>query len=148
MDNKDFVSYDLAKRLKECGFDCLCHNSYCEGDIIKTRIYRVYSDCPQNWNNPLSIDDEEKRMRASKGCHCSAPTLWQAQKWLREKKNIEVVVIPLFSDWKRIGYDWNVHDDFSGDYSLRGTLPFAQTYEQALQEGIKAALELINHTYK
>ena len=83
-----------------------------------------------NWNN---------------GVDCSAPTLWQAQKWLREKKGIAINVI--------------AHD--GGEYHseriilpncmmpetrawyVGTTTPLVDAYEQALSAGIAAALELI-----
>lgn len=129
--NEDYVSYGVALALKKCGFDEPCdHYWYKEfANSGKMALRQASADDFNNddWNVP----------------HCSAPTLWQAQKWLRDKKSIEVVVEPRFSNWKRIGYDWSVFDDYSGDYSLRAPLPFTEIYENALAEGIKGALQLI-----
>ena len=78
------------------------------------------------------------------------PTLWQAQKWFREVKNIDVLV------WNcACGYGWEISK--AGDEQARGTtiLMFDEegededsgkwlSYEAALQDGIKKALKLIN----
>ena len=73
----------------------------------------------------------------------TAPRLGQAQKWLRDVKGVEVVIEPRFCNYKRIGYDWHVYDDCSNDYALRAPLPFSDTYELALSDGISGALELL-----
>ena len=78
----------------------------------------------------------------------SAPTLWQAQKWLREAKGIDVLV------WNcACGYGWEIS---KADAQSRGTMLMDYddngedmdsgmwlTYENALSAGIAAALELI-----
>lgn len=132
--NEDYCSYELALKLKKAGFDWPCDLYYTKEDApdgtawivptIDREDFNADSDCP--FCKPL----------------CSAPTLWHAQKWLREKA-IEVDINPMFSHGGRDGYDWDVYDDFSDYPAIRGTLPFAETYEQALSAGISAALELI-----
>ena len=73
------------------------------------------------------------------------PTLAQAQKWLREKKKIDVLV------WNcACGYGWEVSKaengtglilfDDKGDNKDSGCWT---SYESALSAGIAAALELI-----
>ncbi len=73
MDNKDFVTYETAKRLKECGFNEPCDHYYCAFDN-ETDV--------QFWDSHPAYDynsyNEAKKVIAS------APTLHHAQKWLRE----------------------------------------------------------------
>lgn len=125
---EDYVSYELAVKLKACGFDepCIAH-WVVEPDgkpILVGSTAFVFSNAKL------------------KGRDVTAPLLFHAQKWLRERA-IEVDVTPIFSHGGRDGYDWDVYDDFSGYPAIRGALPFAETYEQALSAGIAAALELI-----
>lgn len=63
MDNDDFVTYEIAKRLKECGFDEPCNAFYwtCDGEFKDT-----HNRCHTN--------------SASCEAMVTAPTLWQAQK--------------------------------------------------------------------
>lgn len=76
--------------------------------------------------------------------------LWQAQKWLREVKNIDVLVC-------NCACSYGLEISKAGDEQTRGTtiLEFDEegedeasgmwlTYEAALQDGIKKALKLIN----
>lgn len=126
--NEDYVSYELAVKLKACGFDEPCIAQWaCEPEgkpmLVGSTAF-VFSNAEL------------------KGRDVTAPLLFHAQKWLRERA-IEVDVTPIFSHGGRDGYDWDVYDDFSGYPAIRGALPFAETYEQALSAGIAAALELI-----
>ena len=125
MNTEDYVSYPIALALKKAGFDEPCRDFYWTSDGTFK-----HTDAPVHKNSE----------------HCTtmvaAPTLWLAQKWLRERA-IEVDVNPMFSHGGRDGYDWDVYNDFTGYPIIRGTLPFAETYESALSAGIAAALELI-----
>lgn len=135
METTDFVSYELAVALKACGFDEPCDNYYnqnCE-HIKKSEPTKC------NWNGLGSLD------------WISAPLLYHAQKWLREKWGIHVDAC-VFSDYS-IDADGKVCDrwDFWGFdlYAVVGGEKMVDddgeydSYEQALTEGIKSALELI-----
>lgn len=117
METTDYVSYPLALALKKAGFDWPCISFYRNLDK------ELWEGGEMNWNN---------------GVDCSAPTLWQAQKWLREKHNISVRVSYLsyhkvwFADWLNLD---------SGDFD--DTDATFLTYEAALSAGIAAALEVI-----
>lgn len=77
MKTTDYVSYDLAVILKECGFDWPCERVYPDG--VKLLCSEVaLRPRPKNWNE-------------LKG-KTSAPTLAQAAKWLRIVKNCFVEV--------------------------------------------------------
>lgn len=139
--NEDYVSYELAKKLKECGFNEPCDHYYTPNKAM--RIVKDNALAPETANNRF-LDE------IADGC-CAAVPLWQAQKWLREEKGIHVAA-DVFSDystdadgkicdmWDFWGFDLyavvggeKITDD-DGEYD---------SYEQALSEGIKSALELI-----
>lgn len=127
MKQEDFVSYDLAVKLHASGFDWPCDHYW----------YKVYTD------------SDEMEMRQGKTMdynndgwfvpHCSAPTLWHAQKWLRSK-GIEVYVL-LAADNDR--YEWSIYDRSVHDNIDSSRGDDYKTYESALSAGIAAALELI-----
>lgn len=71
--------------------------------------------------------------------HCSAPTLWQAQKWLRNKR---IKVYALLAD-DNIRYEWSIYDRNVRDNIDSNRGDDYKTYESALSAGIAAALELI-----
>lgn len=135
MNNEDYVSYELAKKLKACGFDEPCDHYYTKEDapegaawIVSTtdrENFNADSDCP--FCKPL----------------CSAPLLYHAQKWLREVMGIDVLV------WNcACGYLWEVSKatngtglilfDEKGDDENSGCWT---SYEAALSAGIKSCVE-------
>lgn len=108
---EEFVSFDIAKKLKEKGFDIPCIYAYCEkGGWNKytqkrepiTYILRTdgnpfgtyYSG--KNWNEKYEINKNK--------IQCSAPTISQVLKWFREEKEIDIVLSPVFV----------YNDDFNG----------------------------------
>lgn len=126
MTEEGYVNYKQAAKLKQLEFSGEATGKFCDCPKDPTLFHGMLY---QSWN----LDSDE----------LLAPTLSQVQKWLRETKCVEVVVEPRFSNYKRIGYDWVLFDDCSGDYTMRAPFPFASTYEGALSAGIDAALELI-----
>lgn len=70
MNKKDFVSLEMAKILKDKGFDVPCLCQYTD----KGTIWRLFGE--ENFN-------------AYDTC-CSCPTLYEVHKWLRDKKNISI----------------------------------------------------------
>lgn len=130
---EDFVSYELAEKLKACGFDEPCSN-YIEK--VPDTEYEEWDEDECQW---CTITDIVRYPKA---------TLWQAQKWLREKKDIDVLVYNC-----ACGYLWEVS---KADEQFRGTALILYdengedeasgcwlSYEKALSAGIAAALELI-----
>lgn len=127
--NEDFVSYELAVALKACGFDEPCDHYYCAFDN-ETDV-RFWSIHPAQSHNGFTNPDGK--------VIASAPTLWQAQKWLREKKGIVVVVMPFPCDYRPIYY-WGLYDLRGGNVGSH--IPsMRETYEQALSAGISEGLD-------
>ena len=121
--NEDFVTYEQAVKLKELGFDWDTIAFYLETVLI-TKII--------NWHTTNATDLPI----------FSAPTLAQAQKWLREK-GIEVMSYYDYTTktWIfevcEIG-DPHFYGYHSDDFGLN-----KPTYEQALSAGIDQALKFL-----
>lgn len=131
MSNEDYVSYELAKKLKACGFCEPCIAQWaCEPDgkpMLLGSTTFVFSNAEL------------------KGRDVTAPLLYHAQKWLREKKKIDVLVYNC-----ACGYTWEVSKAMNGTglilYDEKGDDENSgcwTSYEAALSAGISAALELI-----
>lgn len=126
METTDYVSYDLALKLKAAGFDEPCDH-YWSKDFTNSdkRVLRQASANDYN-NDDWFIP------------HCSAPQIYHVQKWLREKHHISIRVsyIPYhkvwFADW--LNLDSGEFDDTDATFA---------TYEEALADGICVVLELI-----
>lgn len=143
MEITDYVSYDLALKLKACGFDEPCDHYYTpeiwhEGYIEYPML--LWEQTAINSNDIIYFDER-----------VSAPTLWQAHKWLREKWGIHVDACA-FSDYSTDA-DGNVCDRWNfwgidlfavvgGEKMIEDDGEY-DSYEQALSAGIAAALELI-----
>lgn len=70
MITEDYVSFEIAKLLKEKGFDEFCYYYYMENGSLKLT----------NWNKEHNF--------------CPCPTLQTTLKWLREKHNLYIVAQP------------------------------------------------------
>ena len=138
MNNEDYASYELAKKLKECGFAEPCDSYYIKDNapdgtawIVPTtdrEDFNADSDCP--FCKPL----------------CSAPTLAQAQKRLREVKGIAINVIA--HDGGKYEYDIVFLPNAIETDNIPDRSPWCRTYEEALSEGIESVLELIEQENK
>lgn len=127
----DYVSFEIAKKLKEKGFqeECLCH--YIDKDLV----YNIESPianhqlwfCHNKYDNIWHRDNVD------------APTISQVLKWLREVKRIDSGAIWNNRDGKWIGYVSEMDiPDLAGQYVLPST---HDTYETAALAGIEYVLD-------
>lgn len=131
MKTTDCCSYELSKALKECGFDEPC---YCKWAVEPDGRPCLMGSCLAEF-----VRSE------CKGRDVIAPFIWQAQKWLREKKKIDVLVYNC-----ACGYLWEASKvnsgtglilfDEKGDDKNSGCWT---SYDAALSAGLAAALKLI-----
>ncbi len=133
MNAEDFVSYEQAVKLKECGF----------GEPCITYLNPKYG-------KRVAIAGKEITMNECVFPEVLCPSLSQAAKWLREVKGVIVVCTPEIDM-----YDYNdsIREYLTGEWNCtlwRGreehwnpTGKTYTTYESALSAGIDAALELI-----
>ena len=124
---EDYVSFEIAKLLKEKGFDGRCTHYY------KNEKYLVdlgYTNIHSYTNSDLVEE-------------LTAPTLQMAMKWLREVHNlsIEIYVLKNF-DKKICEYTYTIMDlNFPGsDDGIECCIDY-ETYEQACEAAIKCCLE-------
>ena len=112
---EDFVTFDLAKKLKEKGFGC----KYPFAIYFGNRIYYDYGDL---------IDDKDVII---------APTISQVLKWLRDRKNLHICIgVPLapHSGWD---YDITEIDGLIFCHANDGY----NCYEEAALAGIEYVLD-------
>ena len=128
MITEDYVSYEVAKLLKEKGFDENCSHFY--------RVDGEHECCykaklPRLTNNDIrSHDDWVNRVFA-----CTCPTLQMAMKWLRKVHNI-LIVIDKGEDF----YAWQLENNTTGEY-LGDIVGECKSYEQACEAAIKYCLK-------
>lgn len=73
---EDFVNFSIAKKLKEKGFDYPCIGHY-----VNSQLYVAH------YQNAFHSDNDES---------VDAPTISQVLKWLREEKEIDIILQPIF----------------------------------------------------
>lgn len=135
---EDYVSYELAKKLKECGFDEPCDK------WIASKSFSYYDAdecCDHNAVIKKGWFISQKNKERYDQDALPYLTLWQAQKWLREKKNWHIIVEPII--WWGLKYEIKLwHESRVDENDNRGF--YFSSYETALSAGIKQALDLIN----
>lgn len=134
-DMEDYVSFEQAKKLKELGFDW---KTYCAYD----KIYK--DDRPWELRNYHTPQNHNLAQYSA-----SAPTMSQAQKWLREKHYLSIEVYSSLDgdnqwEWHYYVQDLNDHLERPADATIH--CDGYQSYEQALSAGIDKALELLKQT--
>lgn len=118
-----YVSLEVAKLLKEAGFDW----------EVNTCRYNLSPDKVSS-NGTLKSNFNGY---AFQHIAISAPTLDVAQRWLREVKNADIFALRDNRD--SLYYNFGECDKFPFITSDK----YFDTYEQALEEGIKKILEII-----
>ena len=123
IDKEAYVSFEVAKLLKEKGFDWRCVGYYVddEPDNIK---YSYLRETNSDWESRC----------------CSAPTQQMTMKWLRETHDL-IIYIKLVNDGD-IYYDawgFTIYNKFTKEYLKSSKLWFK--YEEACEAALKYSLE-------
>lgn len=136
--NEEFVSYEIAKKLKEKGFREKCLHHYNNNGVLKEN----YSKCYCSANNIFTDNTVD------------APTISQVLKWLREEKKIFVAInvgycyesdeIPFPTNPKMEpilkGYYYGIWElDNLNDKNARSE--YFEDYEQAALAGIEYVID-------
>lgn len=124
--NEDYVSFEVAKLLKEKGFKWFVNHYY--------NKYGNFNNTYGTWENYSDLIGE---------LMISAPTLCVAQKWLREEKEIHIMIDVCASGYYAVL--WKTNGTFVKtlvDKGLNGGGVW-NTYEDAMDAGIYEALKLI-----
>ena len=138
---KDYCDYDTCVALKELGFNEPTLAYYLGFLSSKPLLYLVIDkDCmPEDGVNVFDLLSNSNKYKDSK--NIDAPTLWEAQKWLREEKDVLIIVCPYtYSVVEKI-HTWTCEIWF-GD-NLEYEIHDFKSYEEALSEGIKEAVKIL-----
>ena len=121
---EDYVSFEVAKLLKEKGFNEPCECAYSSGGQYLLSCYKGI------------VDRRIKNDEASDFSYSStAPTHQMAMKWLREVHNIAID-----TEWEHLWYVYvkpMTANPFEDDYCQC----FSAKYEEAVEAALKYSLE-------
>lgn len=127
-----YVSYEVAKLLKEKGFNIpittACHKIY-NDDRPDTSMW--VSSALEDWND---ISEENNVAKVY-----SCPTQALAMRWLREVHNLYIVIFPE-SDIEVFyikGFNFDIWTPVGNEYDRKNY----KTYEEACEAAIKYCLE-------
>ena len=115
MIHEEICTYEVCKLAKEKGFNEKC-NFYYQKGVIST------DGCFNRYNKGVEYI-------------CSAPTQSLLQRWLREEKGLHITV-----PFDNNEFWWQIKNLANGDSEYSEALGF-DTYELALEDGLKYALE-------
>lgn len=122
----DFVTFEIAKKLKEKGFREKCLGFYTSTNSFyynNTNVCSDVSDLLECCNESEEYDDID------------APTISQVLKWLREEKKMHIIIPASFDE----GYWWEVRD-FNREISEYSDNEF-DSYEKAAIAGIEYVID-------
>lgn len=127
MITEDYVSFEIAKLLKEKGFNGPCSALY----------DRFHEDYPQNGFESQNFNKGTIRKDV-----ISAPTLQMAMKWLREEHKIDICTCRELDEYGDCfdGYISVIYKDGIYKITIRD-VESDLNYEQVCEEAIKYCLE-------
>lgn len=123
----ELISFDCAKLAKEKGFN---------GSTRKENYY----------SSDSKLNREMEWRSFDSDIHIFAPTQSLLQRWLREKHNIIVQSIPIFSLEDELFWKWDIILNHSFIQHIEGSTKISEmskTYEKALEQGLIEGLNLI-----
>jgi hypothetical protein len=130
------IDFQTAVLAKEKGFD--------------EEVLHFYKNAPSNHTTLIHVLEVDTHIKNEETW--SAPTQSLLQAWLREKYNIQIAIIP-FAD-----SSWDENSDRKYYYVVNPKMFYGfinkdesvgfKTYEEALEQGLLAALKLIKEKYE
>lgn len=124
---EDFVTFEIAKKLKEKGFKEECFARYYCSD---KSYFERNSYHPDTESVFYCYNNDEDLGRF----YIDAPTISQVLKWLRKEKKMHIIIPASFDE----GYWWEVRD-FNRKISEYSNNEYT-SYEEAATDGIKYVL--------
>lgn len=133
MNHEYYVSSEIAKLLKEAGFDWKCRKCYNKGVLFDMEPDEIRTQTPQHSSYDVL-----------------APTLEVAQRWLREVKNCQVEIMYMYDKYGiNIGkyvviytIQDRIHESLVDEESEQPIKLF-EVYEKAQEAGIKKCLDVL-----
>ena len=134
---KDYCDYETSVALKELEYKEKCVAYYDTEDnvgLLYNTQWAGYEECYQYF-------DVLESHNTSTEYYIDAPTLWEAQKWLREEKGIIVDVF--VDDDSDTPITYNIYKDGKCIVHHHGNYYSVKDWNVALLESIKEAIKIL-----
>ena len=123
---EQFVTYEIALKLKELGFDEECFSAYTEdGGLMDIGNYSNYDKIGELDGHSYYIS-------------CLSPLWQQVIDWFREKYNLHITITSQSQE------SWQWHIQFPHDSLNKMWEEDFYTYEEAREQAILKAIQIIN----
>jgi hypothetical protein len=137
---KDYCDYDTCVALKELGYKVPTSAYYMPNNET---LYFVSNPYRGGYVIDCFFSHNSLREDVMTYDFIDAPTMWEAQKWLREEKGIHIAPrIYLYHDInldEHTSWECTIYVEWSSIYTIGKSL----TYEEALLLGIKEAVKIL-----
>lgn len=119
---ESYVSFDIARMLKDAGFDVPCQSFYRLSEKGSVTVWK----------------DQEPHNQNECKHYYSRPTQTLAARWLREVYHIHIMITPMIDGWMIELFDLKRYQ-----YILTNKDANTDSYEQAFELGLQEAIKLI-----
>ena len=136
---KDYCDYDTCVALKELGYKVPTSAYYITND---TTLYFVSNPFRGGYAIDCFYSHNSLREGVVTSNYIDAPTMWEAQKWLREEKQIDISITLYMEGYAATIKHFYV---FEGEFAWKEPiiLQCCKSQEEALLEGIKEAIKIL-----
>ena len=144
MITEDYVSFEIAKLLKEKGFDEKCRYVYSNvGGKISSENFMEGESFVDNSDIELVAKYNEWITSTQGDYAFLCPTLQMAMKWLREEYNLHFLLSPYNRDSNPLVVYYNIDIVKPPEFveSFYSNIGKDQSYEEACEDAIKYCLE-------
>ena len=131
---EQFVTYEIALKLKELGFDEFCFAHYFNGDLITKTAILKSSTMQYYQQNNINPSNQYKDK------NCTAPLWQQVIDWFREVKNINVEV--WYDNTQDDGFPW-LYEIYIDNKEHQHDGSYYDSFYEAREQAILKAIELI-----
>lgn len=140
--NKDYCDYETCVALKELGYKIPTSAYYMPNNET---LYFVSNPYRGGYVIDCFFSHNSLREDVMTYDFIDAPTMWEAQKWLREEKKIDVLIELETKDIHLSSKYYSIHISYMSRFrrEFKSMLKNFDSYEEALSEGIKEAVKIL-----
>lgn len=139
---EDYVNFETSKLLDECGFDDKCSFVYFHDGARMSAAHFMEGESAVNKEDIRLVAKYTEWSIAQGNYAFLCPTLYRTMKWLREKHQMEVVV--LHDATEHDAWWYRIDKPHAGNIETLGKSDAVyKTYESAVEDAVDECLDII-----